>query len=121
MTATAAALYAFYSGFDMPAYQTDSVPDGAALPYITYLYQEPRSDMPATHYAMLYMRTNSNDALLSAAGRIVSAIGEGVVLPGGVVIRPASPLVQIMVDGSDPDVREAYINLQLNGFHTPGA
>lgn len=121
MTATAAALYAFYSGFGMPAYQTDSVPDDAALPYVTYLYQEPGRDMPATHYVQVYMRTNSNEQLLAAAGRIIAAIGDGVRLEGGVVIRPASPLVQVMVDGSDPDIRTAYINLQINAFHTPGA
>lgn len=120
MTGTASDLYAFYSSFGIPAYQTDSVPDDAALPYLTYLYQEPRYDLPATHYCMVYMRTNSNDALLALAGEIVRAVGEGAVLPGGTVIRPSSPLVQIMVDGADPDVREAYINLQLNAFHTPG-
>lgn len=120
MTATAAALYEFYSSFGLPAYQTDSVPDDAQLPYITYLYQEPGRDTPATHYAQVYMRTVSNTEPLSVAGRIISAIGDGVRLNGGVVIRPATPLVQVLVDGSDPDIRTAYINLQLNAFHTPG-
>lgn len=121
MTATASALYAFYSGFGLPAYQTDAVPDDAVLPYITYLYVEPRYQSPVSHYAQLYMRTNSNAELLAKAGEIIRAIGDGVVFENGVVIRPESPLVQILGEGENRDVRSAYINLQLNAFHAQGA
>ena len=66
------------------------------------------------------MRTNSNVALLEKAGDIIRAIGDGVVFENGVVIRPETPLVQILEDGANPDIRSAYINLQLNAFHVPG-
>ena len=118
MTATASALYAFYSGFGMPAYQTDTVPDDATLPYITYLYAEPQYQSPVSHYCRIYMRTNSNAELLNKAGEVIRAVGDGVVFDNGVVIRPETPLVQILVD--EPDIRSAYINLQLNAFHKPG-
>lgn len=36
MTGLKRALYAFWSGFGIPAYLTDSVPSDAAYPYITY-------------------------------------------------------------------------------------
>ena len=36
MTELAAALYDFWSGFGVPAYLQDNVPDNAVLPYITY-------------------------------------------------------------------------------------
>ena len=36
MTELAAALYDFWSGFGIPAYLQDNVPDDAVLPYITY-------------------------------------------------------------------------------------
>lgn len=120
MISTASALYAFYSGFGLPAYEVNTVPDDVTLPYITYLYNEPQYQSPATHYAQIFMRTNSNTALLEKAGDIVSAIGEGVVLDSGVVIRPSTPLVQIMHDASNSDIRIAYISLQLNALHTPG-
>lgn len=120
VTSTASALYAFYSSFGFPAYQTDTVPDDAALPYITYLYAEPQYQSPATHYAQLYMKTDSNTVLLDKAGEITRAIGDGIVLENGVVIRPDTPLVQVLVDGANPDIRSAYINLQLNAFHMPG-
>lgn len=32
----AAALYQFFSGFDMPAYASTAVPEDAVLPYLTY-------------------------------------------------------------------------------------
>ena len=36
MTGVKRALYAFWSGFGLPAYLTDSVPSDAQYPYITY-------------------------------------------------------------------------------------
>lgn len=120
MTATAAALFAFYSGFGIPAYTTDTVPDDAELPYITYLYAEPQYQSPVSHYCRIYMRTNSNMELLQKAGEVIRAIGDGVVFEHGVVIRPETPLVQLLIDEANPDIRTAYINLQLNAFHTPG-
>ena len=123
MTATATALYKFYSSFGLPAFQADTVPDDAALPYITYSYVEPEWETSATHYAQVFMRTNSNEALLAKAGQIVRAIGtrKDLKCDGGyVVLHPASPLVQIMHDSSNDDIRIAYINLQLDALHTPG-
>lgn len=120
MTSTAFALYKFYSGFGIPAYEVNSVPDDAELPYITYLYVEPQYQNPASHYSRVYMRTNSNVELLDKVGEIVSAIGDGIVFENGVVIRPDTPLVQLLVDETNLDIRTAYINLQLNAFHTPG-
>ena len=41
MYQTAKALKEFFSGFDLPAYSTDSVPEDVELPYITYSLAEP--------------------------------------------------------------------------------
>lgn len=120
MTSTAQALNAFYNGFGLPAYEVNTVPDDVVLPYITYSYSEPQYQSPTSHYAQIFTRSNSNASLLDKAGQIVRAIGEGVVLSGGVVIRPSNPLLQIQVDESSPEYRFAYLNLQLNALHTPG-
>jgi hypothetical protein len=45
------ALYTFFSGFTIPAYAEDSVPDDAALPYITYQIAVPEWESPVTLYA----------------------------------------------------------------------
>lgn len=125
MTNTAAALYAFWSSFGLPAYTTTTVPDedaqGApvAPPYITYSLPETEPLESATHYAQVWYRDTSNAALLAKVDAIKAAIGTGVSIPcdgGYVVLRPMTPLVQINVDAV-PETRYAYINLQINCYH----
>lgn len=122
MISTAKALNAFYSGFGLPAYTTQTVPDEATEPYITYLLSEPDWSQPATHYAQVWYNDTSNAAVLAKADQIVAAIGDGLLLDcedgGYIMLRPASPLVQLMVE--DTEHRSAYINLQLNAFHARG-
>lgn len=75
---------------------------------------------PASHYAQVWYRSTGYAGLLAKVDEIKAAIGTGAWLPcdgGLVVIRPETPLIQIMVD-QEPDIRRAYINLQLNCYHT---
>lgn len=119
MINTARALYQFWSGFGLPAYAVDTVPSDAVLPYITYSLVESESLEPATHYAQIWYRTNSNSVVLAKADQVKAEIGTGLVLScegGYVVLRPSSPFVQMMV-GEDPAERCAYINLQINCYH----
>lgn len=119
MINTAKALYEFWSGFGLPAYQTDSVPDNAVMPYITYSLVETEPLESASHYAQVWYRDTSNAALLAKVDVIKEIISNGVRIDcngGCVVIRPSSPLVQFMVD-ADPANRYAYFNLQLNCYH----
>lgn len=119
MINTANALYDFWSSFGLPAATVGTVPDDWELPYITYSLPESEQLEPTTHYAQVWYRDTSNAALLRKVDEIIEAIGEGIVLEcegGYVVIRPASPLVQLMAD-ENPENRYAYFNLQLNCFH----
>ena len=120
MYKTAAALKTFFSGFGLEAYQTGSVPEDVELPYITYSLSVPEWNQKATGYAQVWDRTKSNDGIIRKADQITQAIGESLTisLDGGyLVIRPESPLIQIMVDG---DTRAAYINFSINSFNLPG-
>lgn len=119
MINTAKALYEFWSGFGIPAYTIGTVPDDEILPYITYSLSESEPLEPASHYAQLWYRTISNSALLEKVDVVKETLGNGVIIncDGGYVsIRPSSPLVQLMV-AEDPEVRCAYINLQINCYH----
>lgn len=122
MIRTAQALYAFFSGFGIPAYAEDTVPDEAQLPYITFPQREPEWNAKATFYAKVYYRhQTSNLDALAKADEIVAAIGTGVRLPvegGCVVLWPETPLVQAVTP--DGDVRSAYINLSINAYKMPG-
>lgn len=125
MINTAQALYRFWSGFGLKAFTIGTVPDedenGNLIvpPYITYSLVESEPTEPVTGYAQLWYRDTGNAAMLSKVDEIKAAIGNGVVLScdgGCVVLRPATPFVQIMVD-ADPANRYAYINLQINCYH----
>lgn len=119
MMNTARALYDFWAGFGLPAYTTMTVPDDAALPYITYSLVESEPLQSATHYAQVFYRATDNAALTDKVDEIKAAIGDGCRLPceGGLVaLRPASPYVQVMAD-EKPERRYAYINLQINCYH----
>lgn len=121
MQSTAKALYSFFSGFDLPAYTSDTVPDDEAERHITYLYSDPEHTQTASMYCQVWERSNSNDFILRKADEITGAIGEGLLLPcdGGYIrLHLENPVVQIMVDG---DWRSAYINMSINAYHKPGA
>lgn len=120
MIQTATALKGFFSGFGLPAYSTDTVPDDVQLPYVTYSLSEPEWDQKASMYAQVWDRSRSNRLILNVADRIAQDIGTGKKIDlddGYLVIWPETPLIQVMVDG---DFRSAYINLSINAYHMPG-
>lgn len=119
MINTAQALYEFWSGFDLPAYTVDTIPDDAEIPYITYSLTETEPLEAASHYAQVWYRSTSNLALLQKVDEIIRAVGDGVKIDcqgGYVVLRPSGPFVQLMVD-QDPANRYAYFNFQINCYH----
>lgn len=122
MIATAKALQTFFSGFGIPAYAENTVPDDAELPYITYPLREPEWNAKTTFYAIVYYRhQTSNLDSLTKADEIVREIGGGIELTidgGYIVLWPETPLVQAMPPNGD--VRPAYINLSINAYHMPG-
>jgi len=121
MYQAAAALKTFFSGFGLPAYAEDSVPDDVELPYITYSLSAPEWNTKASMNARVWDRTTSNAGIIGKADQITAAIGTtGKKIPvegGYLIIWPESPLIQIMVDG---DYRSAYINLSINTYQLPG-
>lgn len=117
----AAALKTFFSGFGLPAYAENSVPDDVQLPYITYSMSVPEWNQKASMYAQVWDRTKSNTGIIEKADQITRAIGANgkkIAIDGGyLIIWPESPLIQIMADG---EFRSAYINLSINAYHLPG-
>jgi hypothetical protein len=120
MYSTAKALKTFFSGFDLPAYAVNSVPESVSLPYITYPLTEPEWDEQATFYCQVWYPKKHLTALLSKADQIVAAIGMGAKFDlgeGYLVLYPSTPLIQIL---TDDDTQRAYINLIIKAYHTPG-
>lgn len=113
-------LKTFLSSFDLPAYTLNSVPDGVALPYITYPLTEPEWDEQASFYCQVWYPKKQLGSLIAKADQIVEAIGEGKTFEqagGYVVLYPSTPLVQIL---NDDYTQSAYINLSINAYHKPG-
>lgn len=81
MTETATALYDFFSGFGIPAYLQDNIPDNAQMPYITYELIEPEPLATALLYFSVWYRDTSVTAICAKADEIKAAIGNGKSLP----------------------------------------
>ena len=119
MTSIAKALYAFYSGFGLPAYPEDGVPSDAALPYITYTIVQPDFIDSAVHQARIWYQSDSYAGVNAKADEIISAVGRGLLLPAGdgaVCLRPGTPLAQHMPIEGKPEIKIVYLNFQLSFY-----
>ena len=120
MYSVAVALKTFFSGFDLPAYTVDNVPDEVTLPHITYPLVEPEWNQEASFYCQVWYPKNHLEELLSKADSIVAEIGieKKIKLTGGyLVLHTSTPLLQKM---SDDYSESMYINLSIRAYHMPG-
>lgn len=120
MRNTAEALKTFFSGFDIPAYTLDSVPENVQLPYITYPLLEPEWNEQANFYCQIWYRKKNLGELLIKADQVVAAIGTGILVPimgGYLAIYPSTPLMQTLTDDYSQSI---YISLAINAYHMPG-
>lgn len=120
MIDTAIELKQFFSGFGLPAYIPQGIPDELMPPYITYLLSEPRWDTQGNTYCQIWYPKGQLEELLTKADQVKKAIGEGVkiTMPDGyIVLYLATNQAQIM---SDEWTISAYISLLINVYHLPG-
>ena len=110
------AIQAFWSSFGLPAYDEQTVPDDAVLPYITYNVVTDMLDnkIPLTG-SLWYFGTSWAD-VTAKADQIARYVGEN----GHIVIRfddgymyvtQGSPFYQRVADTSNELVRRIYINI----------
>ena len=108
------AIHSFWSSFGLIAYDENSVPDTAQLPYITYSVGYDSFDYAVSMSASIWDRTMSWAALTDKAHQISDAIGKGKILItdyGGIVINRGSPFYQ-RVDSGDSNINRIFINIQ---------
>ena len=111
------ALYTFWSSFGLPAYDQYTVPDGAALPYLTY---EDITDSLGTVVHMtasLWYRSPSWAAISQKAQEIADAIEAmyPITIPldtGRLYLTRGTPWAQRMNDPDDGGLRRVVLNLQ---------
>lgn len=114
----AQALFSFWSGFVLPAYEENAVPtgkDAPDFPYLTYeaVFDSISADTPMS--ASLWFRSTSWLEAQSKAEEISKAIGRGgKIIPcdgGAIWIKRGSPFAQFMGDEIDDLIRRVYINI----------
>lgn len=114
-----AAIYQFWSGFGLPAYEENSVPtgdDAPDFPYITYSVVTSEFDRPVSLSASLWYRSTSWSVNNAKTQEISTAIGRGgkmLRVDDGVLwIKRGSPFAQSMGDPSDDMIKRKYINIE---------
>lgn len=110
------ALYSFWSGFDLNAYDPESVPDEAVMPYITYETRTGKFSEEVQATASLWYRSTSWEAISKKADEIGDAIGLGgatVKYDGGMLwIKRANAFAQRMTD-EDLSIRRIILTTQI--------
>lgn len=109
------AIYSFYSGFSLPAYDENTVPEGSALPYITYSVSTDSIGNMVILSASLWYRSTSWAAIQDKADEIAADLGYGgkiIKIDNGYLwLVKGSPFAQRMSEPSDKMVRRIIINI----------
>lgn len=109
------ALYRFWSGFGLPAYDEQTVPDDAVPPYITYETNVDALDSTLALTGSLWYRTTSWEEITAKSKVIGDYIGRGgIVVPytdGAVWITRRAPFAQRITDPNDDSIRRIYMSI----------
>ena len=111
----AAAIYQFWNGFGLTAYEENTVPTDAAFPYITYQLVTDSFDREIPITASLWYRSESWTSINAKTEEISQKISRGgkiISCDGGVVwLKRGQPFAQSMGDESDDLIKRKYLNI----------
>ena len=113
------ALQAFWASFGVPAYDENTVPDGAELPRITYSVSTGELNYPVSLTASIWDRSKSWKSVTDIARTVLETISRGgctIPYTGGVIwLKTANTPAQRMGD-TDDSIRRIVISLQAEFF-----
>lgn len=108
-------LQVFWSGFGIPAYDENSVPDEAQLPYITYDVSVDDFGNSVAQTASLWYKSTSWRDITEKEMEIAEFVGRGGRMiaydNGAMWIRKANPWAQRMSDSDT--VKRMILNLEI--------
>lgn len=108
-------LQAFWSGFGIPAYDENSVPDEAQLPYITYDVSVDEFGNSVAQTASLWYKSTSWRDITEKEMEIAEFVGRGGRMiaydNGAMWIKKANPWAQRMSDSDT--VKRMILNLEI--------
>ena len=118
----AAALYQFWNGFGLTAYEENTVPTEADFPYIAYQLVTDSFGGEVAATASLWYRSESWTAINAKTEEISQHIGMGgkiIKCDGGRIwIKRGAPFAQNMGDESDNLIRRKYLNITIEFLTT---
>ena len=111
----AAAIYQFWSGFGLTAYEENTMSDDAKFPYITYQLVTDSFDREVAATASLWYRSESWTDINAKTEEISQKISRGgKVIPcdgGAIWLKRGQPFAQNMGDESDNLIKRKYLNI----------
>ena len=117
MTDKIQALHNFWSSFGLTAYDENSVPDDARLPYITYEVSSDDFGHTLAQTASLWYRSTSWADITKKEQQIADFITKGGRMiaydDGAFWVQKASPWAQRMSDPSDDKIRRIVLNVTV--------
>lgn len=109
------ALYNFWASFGLPAYDEQTVPDGAQTPYITYETAAGDLFTQVALTASIWYRSNSWSAITQKMEQINDELGLGgktIPFEGGILwIKRGTPFAQRVAEPNDDAVRRYFLNV----------
>ncbi len=109
------AIQSFWESFDLTAYDENSVPDDAQMPYITYSVSVGAMDDVQLLSASLWYKSQSWAGITQKAEQIAEYIGYNgkyIKLDNGYMyVYQGSPFYQRMSEPGDDTIRRIYINI----------
>ena len=116
------AYQAFWASFTLPAYDENSVPEAAQMPYVTYEAAVSSFDEDTALAASLWYRSTSWAAITAKADEIAAHIGRGgklIPFDGGVIwLRRGVPFYYRSGDDDDENVRRIVLNVSIEFLDT---
>lgn len=117
------ALYQIYSSFGLTAYEENSVPVEAQMPYITYEVATDNIDSEnnIALVADLWYKSDSWSGINAKADEISKALTGGIKKAtddGFIILYRSSPFSQNMTDDSDQSIKRKHLNVECM-FITP--
>ena len=111
----AAAIYQFWSGFGLTAYEENTVPTDAVFPYITYQLVTDSFDREVQATASIWYRSESWTGINAKTEEISQKISRGgKIIPcdgGAIWLKRGQPFAQNMGDENDDLIKRKYLNI----------
>lgn len=108
-------IHSFWSGFGLTAYDENSVPDGAQMPYITYSVVTDSLEYVTLLTGSLWYRETTWENASQKADHISASLKNGTIIKlndgGYVYLYRGTPFAQRMGDETDDMIKRIYFNV----------